>query len=270
MAHKILTGMLIAVSSILLAASIIGIGAIWIYREPLTQKSITRLEEIDSELTQAQSAIQTAKTELERTLRIVDSAEKTLASLRQQAAEAKELMEAVNTTLDDKLIPGLKTTRGKIDGLRTTMENLRNTLKEINSIPFVNLNVPGDELLVNIISGVDSLDAEIGNVQDLAQKASTFTGDTSYLLGGDLTETRQHLQGLLDTVSEYDMKVTDWHTQVKKLIDSLPGWINDAAIILTLFLLWFGFSQFGLLLHGLSLQRGGDMLAVLRRNSTPD
>jgi hypothetical protein len=34
---------------------------------------------------------------------------------------------------------------------------------------------------------------------------------------------------------------------------------------LTFFLLWFGFSQFGLLLHGLSLWKGGNPLQVLSR-----
>jgi hypothetical protein len=42
------------------------------------------------------------------------------------------------------------------------------------------------------------------------------------------------------------------------------GWIDRASAILTIFLLWFGFSQFGLLLHGLVLWRGYNPLVVLR------
>ena len=49
------------------------------------------------------------------------------------------------------------------------------------------------------------------------------------------------------------------------MIEKTPKWIDQASIILTIFLLWFGLSQFGLVLHGLSIQRGGDPLAVLRR-----
>jgi hypothetical protein len=52
---------------------------------------------------------------------------------------------------------------------------------------------------------------------------------------------------------------------VEMLIDSLPGWIDRASIILTVFLFWFGLSQFGLLLHGLNAWKGGHPLAVLRR-----
>jgi hypothetical protein len=39
---------------------------------------------------------------------------------------------------------------------------------------------------------------------------------------------------------------------------------------LTIFLLWFAVSQFGLLLHGLSLQQGGDPFAVIRRRPVPE
>ena len=84
-------------------------------------------------------------------------------------------------------------------------------------------------------------------------------------MGGDLSETRQRLEDFLDVVEEYEQKVNGWHAQVAMLESkSLPGWIDRASIILTVFLLWFGFSQFGLLLHGLSLWRGIDPLTVLR------
>ena len=56
-----------------------------------------------------------------------------------------------------------------------------------------------------------------------------------------------------------------WRTQDKELLEKAPGWINQASIILTVFLIWFGLSQFGLLLHGLSIRRGSDPFEVLRK-----
>jgi hypothetical protein len=50
-----------------------------------------------------------------------------------------------------------------------------------------------------------------------------------------------------------------------QVIDSVPLWIDRASIILTIFLAWFGFSQFGLLLHGLNAWKGGNPLNALRR-----
>jgi len=44
----------------------------------------------------------------------------------------------------------------------------------------------------------------------------------------------------------------------------LPTWIDRTSLSLTIFLLWFALSQFGLFLHGRLLLRGGDPLDVLR------
>ena len=267
MTRKILIGALIVLSSTFLILSILGIALAWIYNEPVTREATSRLQEVDSQLTQIQTDLRNAKAEVERALRIIQSAEDALASLTQQTTDAKTLLEDVNATLDDKLIPGLEATRTNITEVRNTLEDLRATLKQINELPFVNLSIPGDELLLSIIDQVDALDGEIVNVQDLAQRASTFINDTSYLLGGDFNETKQKLEDLVLVLAEYDQKVTDWRGQIAGILESAPRWIDNASLSLTLGLLWFGFSQFGLILHGLGMRRGIDPLDVLRTKS---
>ena len=267
MTRKILIGALIVLSSTFLILSILGIALAWIYNEPVTREATSRLQEVDSQLTQIQTDLRNAKAEVERALRIIQSAEDALASLTQQTTDAKTLLEDVNATLDDKLIPGLEATRTNITEVRNTLEDLRATLKQINELPFVNLSIPGDELLLSIIDQVDALDGEIVNVQDLAQRASTFISDTSYLLGGDFNETKQKLEDLVLVLAEYDQKVIDWRGQIAGILESAPRWIDNASLSLTLGLLWFGFSQFGLILHGLGMRRGIDPLDVLRTKS---
>ena len=264
MTRKILAGVLIGLSSIMLVLSMAGIGAAWVYNDPLTRASTARVQGIDSKLAQIQTDLQNAKAEVERALRMIESVEQALASLTGQTSDAKNILEQVNSTLDDQLIPGLKTTRENISQVRGTLEGLRTTLEKVNTLPFVDLNIPGDELLASILSGMDALNSEIVNVQDLAQRASTFVSDTSYLLGGDFTETKQYLNDLLLVLKDYDSQVTDWRAQAKILIESLPGWIDLASVVLTFCLLWFGLSQVSLLLHGLSLWKGGNPLQVLR------
>jgi len=269
MARKIFSGILITLSSILLILSAVGIGAAWYYNEPLTKESVARLGEIETELARTQTALQDAKAELERTLRIVDSAEQTLENLSDELAQAKQLFDEFDKTLGDRLIPGLENSRERLNSLRGTLENLRSGLEDLNSLPLVDLNLPGDEILVNLIETVNSIDAQIERMKGLADKASTFSEDVSFLMSGDFSETRQRLETFLQVVGEYEQKVAGWHTQVETWIASLPGWIDRASVILTVFLLWFGLSQFGLLLHGLTLWRGNNPLVVLRREPLP-
>jgi hypothetical protein len=262
--RKIISWILIVMGSLLLGLSVIGIGVIWIYRVPWTNQAVARLQEVDKQLADAQAALHSGREELQRTLRIIEAAEKSLSSLKEELVQAKILTDEVNGTLNTQLLPGLQATRDQIGQLNGTLQGLRDSLQVLNDLPFVNLDLPGDQFLSDMQSGVDDLDKQVGTAQDLIKKASTFVSDTSYLMGGDLGDTKKRIQELLDTVTEYDEKLGGWHEQLRGTIASVPRWINQAAVGLTLFLLWFSLSQFGLILHGLALQQGYHPLAALR------
>jgi hypothetical protein len=268
MARKIFSWTLIVLSTMFLLLSVAGIGAAWIYNEPLTHDLTGRLEEIDGELSLAQSTLASSRVELERALRIVEATEKVLQKLTDQSTSAENILDGIRSTLDDKLLPELKTTRMRVNEARTALEGLQSILEGVSAfIPGVDLGVP-EKILTDLIASTHSLDVEIANVQDAAQQASTFVSDTSYLLGGDLNDTKASLENFLTAIKAYEKKVITWRTQVHDLNEGLPIWIDRTSLSLTFFLLWFGLSQFGLLLHGLSIRRGDDPLDILRREKS--
>ncbi|MFH2040181.1 MAG: hypothetical protein ABIJ65_12180 [Chloroflexota bacterium] len=266
MVRKIFSGILIVLCLILLGLSISGIVLVWKYKQPLTQSSTALLQTIDQELSQAQTAFQDAKLELERTLRLVESAETSMEALKDEFDTVKSFFDNTTGILDDQLLPGLINTRGKIDQAKTTLQELRDKLEEVNlTLQYLDLNLPGDQLLGDLIDSADSLDGQIVAVQNLVKSASTFVSDASYLMGSDFTETKTNLKNFLVIVTEYEQKLIDWRASVAKLLVSLPVWIKSASIGLTIFLVWFGVSQVSLILHGLAAWKGGNPLAVLRK-----
>jgi len=208
MVRRIFAGILILLSAILLVASIVGIGAIWYYNESLTRQATGQLKSIDGELGLAQATLQSSEKELQRALRIVDSTQEAMEKLTQQSDSADSLLDSIQSSLDDRLLPELKTTRTRIDEARATLENLQTILASVSSfIPGVDLNIP-TSTLTDLISSAKSLDTEIATMEVLATQASTFVADTSYLLGGDLTQTRDSLQNFLSAIQDYEKKVT--------------------------------------------------------------
>ena len=264
MANKFFSGVLIVLGTIFLLLSLVGIIAAWVYNEPLTHEAASRLTDINTELSQAQVGLQSSQQELERALRIVDAAEKALEKLAGQSTGATGLLDNIQGTLDDRLLPELKTARERLVAASNTLKTLRNTIEGLGSFLPVDLTGP-DQILVDLIDSANSLDSEIGEIEIVAQQVSTFLSDSSFLLGGDLTETRKSLEDFLAVTQEYEKRVIDWRKQVADLIEKTPKWIDQASVILTIFLLWFGLSQFGLILHGLSIRRGHDPFYVLRR-----
>ena len=151
MMRKTFTGILIFLSLLFLILSAAGTAAAWIYKGRLTREAVTRMEAVDRELVQAQTDIRNARAEIERTLRIVEAAEKTLTSLKAQTEEAKKLFDEFSGTIVKTVIPGLQSTRGTIGQLRDTLQNLRSSLEKLNSIPFVGIDLPGDATLAGLI-----------------------------------------------------------------------------------------------------------------------
>lgn len=263
MKRNILAWLLIIFSSLFLLLSAAGIAAAWVYNEPLTRRAVSQLEEVDGELAQAEATLSSTKAELERALRILDAAQAALEKLAAQTASADSLLDGIQSSLDDQLLPELRTTRERLAAARAALESLRALLQSVGSLPFLDLKFP-DQILTDLIASTETLDLEIAGAEDLAKRASTFVSDTSYLLGGDLTETRDNLQNFLSVVEAYQGKVTGWREQIGDLRDALPAWMDRASIILSLFLFWFGLSQFSLLLHGRLLLRGGNPLEAWR------
>ena len=264
MARKILAWTLIVLSSILLLAGVAGIVAAWVYNEPLTREVTARLTGIDDELALAQSALESSRAELERALRIVDATEKVLEKLAEQTTSAGTLLDGIQNTLDDKLLPELKTTRERINTARTALESLQSVMEGISSfLPGVDLGAP-KKIVTDLIDSANSMDTQITNAEEIARQASAFVSDTSYLLGGDLTQTRESLQNFLAAIREYEAKVKEWRAQVADLQENFPTWIDRASLGLTFFLLWFALSQFGLFLHGRAILLGENPLDLLR------
>lgn len=261
MLRKIWAGLLISVSSILFIGSIVGVILGWAYNQPLTEEALTQLEQIDVELETAEVTLQNSRVELERTLRIVDQTETALNQFTQNDPEG--FFQDVQTTLDDELMPELETARERLISARDTLEDIRVTLFGLNLVPFLQINIP-DQTLTDLIDSADALESEIGGVSELAKKASVLLDDAAYLLGGNFGETRASLQFFLTEIDVYQEKVTGWREQIATVEESLPGWLDLASLLLTVFLLWFGFSQLGLLLHGLTLWRGNDPLSPVR------
>jgi hypothetical protein len=265
MTRRILGNALIGLSAVLLVISAAGMILSWVYNEPLTRRALERLEKIDAELEQVEVTLTNSREELERTLRIVTATEAALNKFTLN--DPKGFFEDVQSTLDDRLVPELETARGRLIAARDTLENLRVTLFGLNLIPFLEINIP-DRILTDLIDSAEALESEIANVSRLAAQASIFLEDASYLLSGDFGETKDSLEYFLSEIHVYEDKVAGWRSQVADLRAALPGWLDRASIFLTIFLFWFGFCQYGMILHGVSLRRGGNPFAGWREFNT--
>lgn len=261
MARNIVSRALIVLSGFFLLLSMIGIPMVWWWNGPLTREGVARLGEIETALRQGEEALDRSRVELERALGILDSTEQALNDFTRNDPQA--FFEDVQTTLDDELVPELKTAKERLITARDTLENARVTILGVNIVPFINVNIP-DKTLTDLIDSADALESKIGDVSELAEQASVLLDSASQLFSGDFDETRASLEGFLAEVNGYQQKVTGWRAQVEEAKTNLPVWIDIASVALTVFFLWFGLSQVSLFLHGRAMLRGENPWKGLR------
>lgn len=258
MRKRVLGGTLIALASIMLILSLVGVGVIAYQRKPVTETLLGKLTEVNTELKQARSALQDAQKELARTLRMVDRAEESLQALSKQREQAKDFLDTVNGMLGNTITPNIEASKEKIEQARKSFDEIRTSIENLNKIPFVEIEVPDDGLLDYFDEIIATLEGEVGQVEEVANNASTFMNDTSYFLGGDFGETREHINNLSEVVDAYETKIAGWQREVDLLIEKTPEWINRASALLAVLLIWLAFSQLGLILHGLALWRDAE------------
>ncbi len=258
MRRKIAAGALIGISSLALAASLVGIALAWMYNEPLTEKALATLGRVDSELRQTQGALTTFETELTRALQTVNETEQALGQ-----SNPESFLESVQTTLNDELVPELTTAKERLVAARNALNAMRGLLDTLRLIPFIQVPVP-DQTLADLIASADALESRIKDVGELTAQASTLLESVA-VLGGDLGGTRSMLERFLEEIGAYQIKVAGWRKQTADLSASVPIWLDRASLAITIALFWLGFSQLGLFLHGLSVWQGENPLAVLRR-----
>lgn len=264
MLRKVFWGAIVAAAGALLALSLLGIGVVWGYNETVTRQADTRLQDLDGELESAHLALDVAITELRRALRILDGAQTALQTLSRSTSQARQALEAVGGTLDESVIPGLRTTREQLRQVSSALEAALTALETLNSLSVLPVPIPGEEWLSGLLEATRSLDAEIVRIEEVANTASTFLSDLGYVLGGDFGETERGLNRLLQTVTEYRTKIQTWRALIATTRADLPTWIDRTSALLTVVLLWSGLSQGGLILHGLAGYRGEDPFRLLR------
>ena len=116
----------------MLVLSLVGI-IIWISKNTLTEEIVSQLQAVDADMIEAESAFVTARFELERTMRLVETTEASMQTLNNDFTMVRTLAGRHQRCFGRSTAAGLLTSQEKIDQAKSTLQSLRDTLAEINS-----------------------------------------------------------------------------------------------------------------------------------------
>lgn len=258
--RRIIALLLIILSVTFFTISVVGLGLVWGYNQPLTNRALDKLNGIESDLTSAQQGIQQARTELDSAQAQIDLLQSALDTLGLQGAEDIQKVSDLVSKLESTLLPVVDGVKSGVEGLRDALVKIKTTIESLNNLPLVNINIPGVETLEAGVTELENLQNQIQEGRDRITNISEVTQNTITSLTTGFSELETSLQDLNSQLTVYETKVSDYLTQVNAIQSNLANWIDWASVILTVLLVWLAFSQAALFVLAWSFYKQEDLL----------
>ena len=261
---RIVSAALIVLSVLFFVASLAGLIAVWVYNQPLTDDLLRRIQAVDSDLQQAETALQATRLELESTQEQIDLIQSVIAAVGIDSQENVRILTDIAKSFDQTLSPLIDTVASGVGKVSDAFLALKGVVEKLNALPLVSIEIPGAEKLQELANSIAEQQAQVIQLREKVQHMSQLTQDTLNTLTTGYSEFETTIQNLLGVVTEYETKVVDYRAELAYLKINLPTWIDQASVILTILLIWLAFSQLGLFILAWSFFKGQDLLARWR------
>lgn len=264
---NVLRGVALAFMILCVVFFVAGLGgliAVWVGNQPLTEELLGRIEIIDGDLEAAEISFTETRLELEATQQQIDLIQSVIAAVGIDSQENVEILTAIVQSFDDRLTPLIDTVSGGVGKLSEAFLALKNIVEKLNALPLVSIEIPGAEKLAELSDSLEQQQAAVIQLKEKVQQLSQLTEDTLNTLTTGYADFEVTINKLMTLVSEYESKVIAYREQLTFLETNIPGWIDQASIALTVFLVWFLISQCGLFVLAWSFYTGKDLLSRWR------
>lgn len=258
---RVLAIVVMIISVLMLVLSLAGIAGTWIARGQLA----TSMESIVAAAGGRAEAVQQGLDRLGDTLAQaageVDAVEQEAQRFGADLEQNKPLLTAVSDKLGLELSPLVDKAGEIVATIRETVAAVNSIVEGVNALPFVTSPVPEPEALNKLSQDLDTLVAE---VQDLRTAIDRRQGEIVQgavaLITMPASQIGATLEGMQAGVAGYSREIDRLQEGLSSLQSAVERGLTWGAVILTLLLLWFAFSQVGLAVLGRRAFLGQDLL----------
>jgi len=261
--RRIIGIVLIIAAAVGLLLSISGIAAIWTIRRSLTGDLIRTFDLLDETLDAASDGLGVADQTLAKFVLDITTMETTIQTAGKSIEDTIPLMESFTELLTNDLPATIRSTQTALVSAQSSAQAIESTLQLLSAIPLLPIGaydpeVPLAEALAEVSASLDPLPQSLtdlaGNLetsQDNMDLIATQVETISINVGA----LRSNLTQTKDVLSRVRVVIATLQGQVNNIRSGLPGGLNAAVWFLTVFFIWLGITQIGLLTQGLERLR---------------
>jgi methyl-accepting chemotaxis protein len=246
-----------AVLGLILSAG--GIATIWIYKKPLTTNIVTTVDLFDSSLNATAAGLLVADQTLATTSEDITVIESTIQTASKSLEDTIPMFDSVTGLLRNDLPTSILSMQTALGSAQAAAQSIEGFLVILSSIPLLPLGTYDPEVpLTGALGDVStSLDPIPQSFIDMADNLQTSQGNLSLIsaqvniMSGNVGELKTSISQSQEVLAEYQEVIHSLQIRVNSIQSNLPTVLDGIAWVMTIFLIWLGITQVGLLTQGL-------------------
>ena len=254
--------MVLAVLMVLLFLA--GIVGTWVANKAVTDAAVQVLTGVDTVLGRTEQALTRLDTGLGTARDRVTAFDESVAAAGENFAENPVILTAISEKLDLGIGPAVDEVGGSVQTIRETALAAQNVVQTLDALPFISIggSVAEEGRLQRLSDGVANLKEGIQAIRDGVREAKAGKSTAVvWALGKATSRLDAGLENIETTVSGYSAQVAALRVRVSELKLAVTFWLDVAAVVISLVLLWLIFAQLVTFVFGLSLFKGKNLFA---------
>lgn len=236
-----------------------GIAFIWYVRAPLKENLTVTFDLIEATIKATTAGLIVADKSLSNAQKDVTSLQNTVSSASRAIEDTVPLVDSLRALFGDTLPEAIQSIQTAIDSTQDASASIESTLQLLSTIPILPIEpyqpeVTLTESLGEVSENLDPIPEsflEIESTLQTSQGNMTLIAAQVDIISRNVGELKNSLYQTQQVLSQYQAVVTTLEDQIIIIKSQLPGIINFLSWSGTIFFIWLGIMQLGLLTQGL-------------------
>jgi uncharacterized protein YoxC len=249
--------------------SLLGIAGVWMAVPKAAVAIDGTIDKVQESLNTTQSGLAIMADSMRQAKNTILVMETSADEIAHSVDQTVPMVDRASSLLGEQMTSIVRQTQTSLNAAQSSAKLVDDTLSLITALPFIGKRYTPSTSLSSSISGVSqSLDAlpdsflELqGNLKTSSDNLRTMQGQVN-ALGANLHEISSSVDEAQGVVESYQSQVTGLQADLQKFQDRYPAWLTWIKWGLTLFFVWLGIAQVGLILQGAALLAGQGAVVV--------
>ncbi len=257
---RIFTWIIIVISILGILACLAGVVGSWVVNQRLTDRILSLLSGVQTQLTSAEGSLVNARDQLGTAKTALQSIHEAASQLGSNAEQNSPLLDKISTIFNEKLGPVINSIQERFNPIKEAILSVNSKLEALNAL--TGLQLPTLTPQLNALN--DRIQELNQAVQQLRASIQEFkTGVVENLLTPFLAKLDQItnlVSNLEQSVNGFLDRTHNLQAAIQGLQVSLPKTIDLITILLTILLIWMILAQISLILVGSFYLKTGKMV----------